>query len=212
VVVNPNKVQSDHPSTSQKKKDPPRKDMPERYDPKGYAPKKARDRKKDVNIKEVEKSQSPFKLESEISKIKDSIPFNDLIKNTKYRGHIMKMLKMGEIFDNLNLHDDHHTFLFGPRVEADNDNDELPPFYISLNFHDMTLHNTMLDSEASHNLMPKVVMENLGLDITRPYKDLFPFDSRKVKCLGLIKDHVITLTQIPYKSVVMDMVVDDIVD
>jgi hypothetical protein len=37
----------------------------------------------------------------------------------------------------------------------------------------------MLYSRASHNLMPTVVMENLGLDITRPYKDLFSFDSSK---------------------------------
>jgi hypothetical protein len=105
------------------------------------------------------------------------------------------MRKIGETSDTLNLHDDHPTFLFGPQVEAHCDNDsEVPPFYISLNFHDMTLHNAMLDSGASNILMPKVVMENLVLDITRPYKYLFSFDSRKIKCVGLIKDHAITLT------------------
>ena len=65
----------------------------------------------------------------------------------------------------------------------------------------------MLDSGASHNLMPKVIMEKLGLDITRPYKDMFYFDSRKVKCLGLFKDIVVSLAQIPSKSMVMDVVV-----
>jgi hypothetical protein len=54
----------------------------------------------------------------------------------------------------------------------------------------------MLDLGASHNLMPKVIMEELGLDITRPYKYSFSFDSRKVKCLGLIKDLVVSLAQI----------------
>jgi hypothetical protein len=44
----------------------------------------------------------------------------------------------------------------------------------------------------------------------RPYKDLFSFDSRKVKCLGLIKDLVVSLAQIPSKTMVMDMVVVDI--
>jgi hypothetical protein len=34
----------------------------------------------------------------------------------------------------------------------------------------MTLHNSRLDSRASHNLIPKVVMDQLDLDITRPYK------------------------------------------
>lgn len=68
----------------------------------------------------------------------------------------------------------------------------------------------MVDSRASHNLMPKVIMDNLGLDITRTYKDLFYFDSHKVKCIGLIKDMVVSLHQMPEKSVVMDVVVADV--
>jgi len=74
--------------------------------------------------------------------------------------------------------------------------------------HDKTLHNAMLDSGASLNLMPKMVMDSLGLDITRPYKDLFSFDSRQAECLGLIKDLTVTITQIPSKSVIMDVVAD----
>ena len=57
--------------------------------------------------------------------------------------------------------------------------------------------------------MPKAIMEELCLDITRLYHDLFSFDSRKVKCLGLIKDLAITLTQLPMKSMVMEIVVVD---
>eukprot|EP00253_Pinus_taeda_P027131 PITA_27131 len=68
----------------------------------------------------------------------------------------------------------------------------------------------MLDYGASHNLMPKSVMEKLNLDITRPYKDLFSFDSSQVKCLGLIKDLCVTLVQYPAKSILMDIVVADI--
>ena len=68
----------------------------------------------------------------------------------------------------------------------------------------------MLDSGASHNLMPKVVMDRLGLEITKPYKDLYSFDSNRVKCLGLIKDLCVTLAQKPPKSLVMDIVVFDI--
>ena len=74
----------------------------------------------------------------------------------------------------------------------------------------MFLHNTMLDSGVSHNLMPKVIMDNLGLDITRTYKDMYSFDSRKVKCIGLIKDLVVSLHQILEKSILMDVVVADI--
>ena len=68
----------------------------------------------------------------------------------------------------------------------------------------------MLDLGASHNSMSKAVVECLGLDITRPYKYLFYFDSRKMRCLGLIKDVVASLSQIPAERIVMDMVVVDI--
>jgi len=85
-----------------------------------------------------------------------------------------------------------------------------PSFYVSLTIHDKILHNCLLDTGASHNLMPKVVMEELGLNITRSYHDLFTFDSKKVKCLGLIKDLAITLTQLPIKSIMMDIVVADV--
>ena len=90
------------------------------------------------------------------------------------------------------------------------DDDEAPAFYLSLNVHDMIVHNAMLDSGASHNLMPKGVVESLGMEVTRPYKDLYSFDSKKVKCLGLIKDMVVTLTGFPSKTKVMDVVIEDI--
>jgi len=86
----------------------------------------------------------------------------------------------------------------------------IPPFYVSLNIHDKILHNTMFDSSASHNLMPKSIMEKLDLDITRPYKDLFYFDSSQVRCLGLIKDLCVSLVQYLAKTILMDIVVVDI--
>jgi hypothetical protein len=110
----------------------------------------------------------------------------------------------------LNIQDDHPAILFGPRIEESSDVDDVPPFYVSLKFYDMTLYNAMLDLGASHNLMPNVVTDELGLDVTRPYKYIFSFNSRKVKCLGLIKDLVMSLSQIPSKNMVMDVVVVDI--
>jgi hypothetical protein len=88
--------------------------------------------------------------------------------------------------------------------------DSSPPFYTSLNIHDKVLHNCLMDSGASHNLMPKVVMEELGLEVTRTYHDLYSFDSRTVQCLGVIKDLVVSLFQLPMKSMVMDIVVADV--
>jgi len=110
----------------------------------------------------------------------------------------------------VNVLDDQPELLFGPEVNGKTTNRGVRPFYVSLNIHDKVLHNAMFDSGASHNLMPKSVMEKLDLDITRPYKDLFSFDSIQVRCLGLIKDLCVSLVQYPTKTILMDVVVADI--
>ena len=120
------------------------------------------------------------------------------------------MIKSEEASDTLNLQDDRPKIMFGSWAQTSLKSRDIPPFYITLTIHDMYLHNAMFDSGASHNLMPKKVMECLGLDITRPYKDLYSFDSREVKCLGIIKDLVVSLHQIPEKNLVMDMVMADV--
>ena len=101
--------------------------------------------------------------------MKLSLPFNEICRNSKYKRQLIKMLKSNvatEFSDSVNLQDDIPTILFGPRMEP-NDDDEVPPFYVTLKIHDQNLHNSMFDIGASHNLMPKEIMDALGLDITR---------------------------------------------
>jgi hypothetical protein len=73
----------------------------------------------------------------------------------------------------------------GPHIE--DGFDASPPFYISLNVHDKILHNCLMDSGASRNVMPKFVIDELGMDITKPYQDLYSFESKQVKCFGISK-------------------------
>ena len=103
-------------------------------------------------------------------------------------------MNLGENSDTVNLSDDQTALLFGPKIEGKFQEGVVPPFYINLNVHDKILHNAMHDSGATHNLMPNVVMERLGLEITCPDKELYSFDSSRVKCLGLIKDLCVSLT------------------
>ena len=79
--------------------------------------KKIQEDKKKTSQKYVDKSKSPFSLENEISKIKISIPFDEILRNDEYRKQIIGMLKYEHVsFDILNLQDDYPTVLFGPRV------------------------------------------------------------------------------------------------
>jgi hypothetical protein len=110
--------------------------------------------------------------------------------------------------DSINIQYENPAVILGPLVEDRYDSS--PPFYTSLNIHDKVLHNSLMESRAFHNLMPKTIMDELGLEITNTYHDLYYFDSRKLQCLRVIKNLVVTLFQLPMKSVVMDIVVADV--
>jgi hypothetical protein len=186
------------------------KDVIEKSKSKEEIPKKSLETSREMSGKEVEKTNSTFIFEHEMANIKIYVPFNELIRKGEYREKIIKIMKMGGTPDTLKIQYDHPTILFGQRVEETNDVEDVPPFYVSMKIHDPTLHNTMLDSGTSHNLMPKVIMDELGLEVIRPYKDLFSFNLRKFKCLGLIKDLVVSFSQIPTKNMVLNMVIANI--
>jgi hypothetical protein len=169
------------------------------------------------------RAPTPFSLKGELAKVKIPIPLSELTSKNSYQSQVIKVLSIEPDIGTkaltirsvnhsnmVNLTNDQPELLFGPEVDGQTDTGVVAPFYISLNIHDLILHNVMLDSGASHNLMPKAVMEKLGIEVTMPYKDLHSFDSSKVRCIGLIKDLCINLVHIPAKSMVMDVVVVDI--
>jgi len=117
-----------------------------------------------------------------------------LVKTPAYQREITDFINLSQnvnINDIVNLQEDKLVVVFGSHVEEVDSS--TPSFYISLLVHDLLLHNCMFDSGVSHNLMPLSVMKQLNLQVTKPYKDLYSFDSHKVKCLGGIKDVVVSL-------------------
>jgi hypothetical protein len=161
-----------------------------------------------LEVKEIRKPPSSFNFDHEIQKIRIHVPLSELVKHEDFKRSLSKLLQSEPAFhssDSVNLQNENPSVILGPMVEYRDDSS--PPFYTSLNIHDKVIHNCLMDSRASHNLMPKSVMDELGLEITKYYHDLYSFDSRKVQCLGVIKDMVMTLFQLPMKSVVRDIVV-----
>jgi hypothetical protein len=70
----------------------------------------------------------------------------------------------------------------------------------------------MLDSGDSTNVMSLKVMNELGLETTRPYKNVCGIDSKEIKVCGLIKDLRVYLAAYPDISILMDVVVIDVPD
>lgn len=96
------------------------------------------------------------------------VPLSELGKHDVYWTQINRSMKIIGTKDWVNLYDDQPELIFGPEVNGKPLEGGIPPFYVSLNIHDKILHNAMFDSRASHNLIPKSVMEKLDLDITKP--------------------------------------------
>jgi hypothetical protein len=162
-------------------------------------------------VSEIPRPPSSFSFEHKIQKNRILVPLSELVKNEDFKRSLSKLLQSEPphlTIDSINIQDGNSTAILGPMVEYIDYS--CPPFYTYLNIHDKVLHNCLMDSGDSHNLMPKTVMEELGLEVTKAYHDLYSFDSRRVQFLGVIKDLVVSLFQLPMKSVVMDVVVADV--
>jgi hypothetical protein len=75
---------------------------------------------------------------------------------------------------------------------------------------DKVLHNCMLDSGASSNVMTMKVMEQLNLRISRPYHNICALDSQTIEVFGLIKGLQVHLAVFPDIMIEMDIVVIDV--
>lgn len=159
----------------------------------------------------VDRKPPTFSLQNQLEKVKIDVTLTELLKQPNYKVQVSQFMcppTMVPLQDNLKPQEEIPMVIFGPHVEEQDPS--TPLFYVTFQIHQLLLHKCMLDSGASHNLMSLFVMEQLGLQITIPYKYLYSFDSKRVKCLGLTKYMVVSLAQIPVKSVVMVIVVVDI--
>lgn len=102
------------------------------------------------------------------------------MKNESFLRSIVEALEPKAIqasTDYVNLQDDKPTIILSLMIE--NCNDSSQSFYVPLTINDKILHNYLLDTKAIHNLMPKAIMDELDLDITKPYHDLFSLTPEK---------------------------------
>jgi hypothetical protein len=70
----------------------------------------------------------------------------------------------------------------------------------------------MFDFESSVNMMSLKVMNQLGLEVTRPYTYVCRFESKGIKVYGLMEGLEVHLADYPDFPIIMDVVVVDILD
>ena len=90
---------------------------------------------------------------------------------------------------------------------------KIPPFYISIENHDVALHNCLVDTGTMNNIMPLTVMEALGMSFTKYYQtgeSIYAIDSRKVPTFGEIKEFNAWIMTTPHIITVFNIIVVDL--
>jgi hypothetical protein len=90
---------------------------------------------------------------------------------------------------------------------------KIPPFYISIENHDVALRNCLVDTGTTNNIMPLEVMEALGMSCNKYYETgekIYTIDSRKVPAYGEINDFYAWIIVAPHIIIVFNIIVLDL--
>lgn len=80
-----------------------------------------------------------------------------------------------------------------------------PPFYVSLIIGDQLVHNYMIESGASSFVMPKQIVDKLGIEYEPLEKGVVQLDGIVVNTVGVINNLSLTLHAFPNFSIAQDI-------
>jgi hypothetical protein len=145
-----------------------------------------------------------FDFKGALSKMHVTIPLREVIKVTFVNERFDNLFKGsdGPMDPPIMLQADHF------RVQYD----EHPSFFMTLIMNNKSLNNCMLDSGAGANMMSPKVMQQLGLKVTRPYKNVCGFESRAIPRHGVIQNVEVCLKEYLEIVIHIDIVIVDVPD
>jgi hypothetical protein len=80
-------------------------------------------------------------------------------------------------------------------------------FFMTLIMNNKRLNNYMLDIGEGANIMSFKVMQQLGLKVTHPYKNVCGFESKAIPTHGVVENVEICLKEYPEKVIHIDIVI-----
>jgi hypothetical protein len=86
----------------------------------------------------------------------------------------------------------------------------VPPFLLTFEVFNINLHNCLVDSGASSNVMPLSICKKLNAVLLKSDKHVIQLDKTQVKFIGELKDVMIRMATHPKFVQVIDIIVVDI--
>jgi hypothetical protein len=143
-----------------------------------------------------------FDFEGALSKMHVTIPLKEVIKVSSVKEHFDNFFQGsdGPMDPPIMLQADHF------RVQYD----ENPPFFMTLIMNNKSLNNCMLDTGAGANMMSLRVMQQLGLKVTQPYRNVCGFESKAIPTHGVVENVEVCLKEYSEKVIHIDIVIVDV--
>jgi hypothetical protein len=143
-----------------------------------------------------------FDIEGALSKMHVNVPLKEAIKipSIKERFNNFFLGTTEPMDPPIMLQENHFRIHYG-------DN---PPFFMTLAMNNKYLNNCMLDTGAGANMMSLKVMQQMGLKVTRPYRNVCGFESKAIPTHGVIENIEVRLKEFPEKIVHIDIIVFDV--
>jgi hypothetical protein len=143
-----------------------------------------------------------FDFEGALSKMHVIIPLKEAINipSIKERFNTFFLGTTEPMDPPIMLQDDHFRIQYG----------ESPPFFMTLMMNNKYLNNCMLDTGVGANMMSLKVMKQMGLKVTRPYKNVCGFESKAIPTHGVVENVEVQLKEFPEKTVHIDIIVVDV--
>jgi hypothetical protein len=151
-------------------------------------------------------TQMTYNVMEGLSKLRTTLYFIELVKIPQQRQNILKLFNDPSERDKV--------VITSPKQSQSPSTTKMRckifPFYISIENHDVALHNCLVEIGTTKNIMSLAVMEALGMSFTKYYEtdeSIYAIDSIKVSAYGEIKDFYDWITTAPYIIIVFNIIV-----
>jgi hypothetical protein len=154
-------------------------------------------------------TQMMYNVMEDLSKLRINMLFMEVVNIPQQRKNILKLLDdPSEIIEVVVTSPKQSQSASTAKLRG-----KIPPFYISIENHDVALHNYLVDTGAANNIVPLAIMEALSMSFTNYYEtseSIYAIDSRKVPTYRELKYFYAWITTTPHIITIFNIIVVDL--
>jgi hypothetical protein len=170
-----------------------------------------------INIHTRESPKLDYNIVEDLKKLKANISVMDMCRIPQQKDFLLQALKSVETpitstdqGENPSLTDLRNKPTVNAFSEDKKGNPFVPPFLLTFEVFNRNLHNCLVDSGASSNVMPLSICKKLNAIPLKSDKHVIQLDRTQVKVMGELKDVMIRMATHPKFVQVIDIIVVDI--